>query len=384
MEINNKFRLSQESSFINNILLDDKEFFEKDLFHKIDHEKLIKLSCEYRIEPVLYDFIVGNGLIKSFKNKHIEFLRKAINTRSITRLLIIDEIKKISKILNQNNIDHVFLKGASFINYEFAKNRTIRDIDILINHNDVIDIIRIMELNEYKHNIKNNFDFGKNYSLPAIFSKNSMPIEFHYKIFRHSDKNVCCLSNGMALSKILDKNFDLYVPRPEFLILHLIYHSSKKGYYNNGPNIIWDLRNIFKNFNIDTSYLINKSKENDLFDELISFLHLSKINNIANTFDLNAIKRSKIINMYLYLPQLNKNIIDIHNIHGFSQKISFLYEQHKNKNNNEKFFPKFFSFLLYILKLIKIYKAEIISLMTGKKEINQRSELLKKIDELRL
>ena len=119
--------------------------------------------------------------------------------------------------------------------YLDISDRSIRDIDILIDKKDIRLVIDLLK--EHKYSFKgNSFIYGHNvYDIKPIYDSSNVVIEIHHQ---------ATLNQKCQLTKQLLKNKENILA--EDLFLHLIYHASAKQGFDVGVQIFADLIAILK------------------------------------------------------------------------------------------------------------------------------------------
>ena len=169
---------------------------------------------------------------------------------------LIEEVLDISKILNNNDINHSFLKGSSNIFskiYTSNAERMVGDIDILVEKNKINEAFKILTKEGYRKSSKFNFLNETSRHLPRLISKNKLfAVELHRRI---TDKDIY---KNIKSEKILTKSIrvgGVMIPSEFDQLLVNIYNYQ-----------INDNGHIFHNLSIrnyyDTKLILNKIKMN--------------------------------------------------------------------------------------------------------------------------
>ena len=178
-------RISKEKKFVLKVLFSSEKINKKE-FDNLDYNKIVKLASKQLILPALY--------VKLKKKKYLKFLKKelvfylkyihGLNYQRNKKFLM--EVKQISKLFNNNNIDHVFLKSAAYLlmgTYSNIGERMIGDIDILVHSNDINQAGFVLEKNGYFD--INNIDFfpeESHHNIRKIHKKNIFAVEIHKRL----------------------------------------------------------------------------------------------------------------------------------------------------------------------------------------------------------
>ena len=175
-----------------------------------------------------------------------------------------DEVQKKrleDKCKNRNLWPGLFKKIFLYLNLEFyseLSERPIRDVDLLVKEEQLNKLLEILKENNYFFENKkidlSSFSYNsKRYDVPPITNKSGIRIELHIRLL---DEEIDP-DNGFAKESILTSvkyqqgNTEINLMAYEFLILHLIYHSTLKEYFDNGMISLLDLAKISSKCNID-------------------------------------------------------------------------------------------------------------------------------------
>lgn len=226
-------------------------------------ENLIKYLIKSRVDSFFYSFVKKNGLLHLLSNSELQLLIKTSSFKNFRYILTLQSAINISKKLKENNIPHVFLKGIALSNLISFYNHPLRDIDILIPHefiDESIDKIRSLNFKsaENQSDIKNvvtNDPFI--YDLPQLKNEQDIFLEIHYKIVTGHSEKKCKFSRDLINNRLLKNIFneELNVPSNEFLLLHYIYHGTRKGSFDVGASAILNIFLILRYLEIDYTLL---------------------------------------------------------------------------------------------------------------------------------
>lgn len=189
--------MSPEMQFLISILFSKK--INKQNFKNVNFDKLIFLASSQLVLPLFYKKLINNKIKSSIKKKFIKYLKEIYLINSNRNRELIKEIAYISKILKQNKINHVFIKGAALAISKLSKQigiRMIGDIDILVKKNDFDRTVKILKKNKYQNN-KFFYNFFDTHHYPRLTRKNKLfAVEIHNNI---SNKNKI-----LKVEKIID------------------------------------------------------------------------------------------------------------------------------------------------------------------------------------
>lgn len=258
-----------------------------------ERKEFFKIINESRLEIYLYNFFKKNYLDSS-KINEFSSVKKNSELNSAQSISIVVSTIQLNKILNDAKIEFIFLKGAHLLTryYKDLSLRPTRDIDILVKPSDIEKVVNILIESGYKFEESFNKQYFKlnsqyGYDIPAISDPDGVRIEVHHRIESKVQNQKCKFFLEFFQNK---KNYklsslDAYFLCDEDLIMHLIYHATKKQGPDVGLIFILDLKKIFSNTNLDLNKLINKSKQYNIY---IEFAYVIKIIDIF--YDLEIIK----------------------------------------------------------------------------------------------
>ncbi len=303
----------REKDLIYSLIFDEYEKFEEIILKKnINYKRVISIISSNRIE-----YFILNKLNSSFRSyllpiNFLKELKKNYFIKSIPTLKNIEKVFQLSEKLLRSNIQHVFLKGISLYDQNEIYMRPMRDIDILVNPIDIPKVIGIANsLNFNFRNIK--IDLSDNYiknsslyDLPLMEDNNGVFLEIHFRITTDTEK--CFLLEALFEKKRLIKvhNNEVCVPCFDSLFTHLVFHSSKKGYFDVGLMALVDLIQIFDK--VDRNEVLKISKNIELQEMTELFIELIESNKIKNLTLNDKVEKLKEV---LIFPALNSKITEI-------------------------------------------------------------------------
>ena len=336
---------------------------------------IFKYSIENRIDQELLKVL-------SFANSKVidtdlKALREINHIRSIRSLRLLNKAISFGSMLTAEKINYVFLKGVSFHNIEKKYMRAMRDIDVLIDVKDIPKSIKIAKKNgfKFKHNQEYDPQMVLNadgfYGLPAMIDSNDDVLEIHYRILAN-DKDVSCkLTKSMLLNKkgITYSGNEIYVPPNEENLLHLIYHSSKKGLFDAGISTVMDISKFKKQFKISSERLYSLSKN-------INMMQLTK--------KYMEIKNHSELKKIYFFPVINKKISEIHLEIGLLNKVKKIIKKAYAPKNfikrefgyKDGFFNEFFYRIVRFFRQIKQFAYLILVSFRDTKLIRKRNDLI--------
>ena len=199
--------------------------------------------------PAIYCRLKAKQLLHLLPEELINYLEEITNINRSRNLRILNQVHSISQILNQHNIDHVFLKGTALLAsgyYNDEGERMIGDIDILVEKSEVYNAFDILKNSGY------NKTFGFAYNkkdfrhLDRLISENELAaIELHTELL---NKRHWPLLNMPSILKSKKIKNTIPIPNTHDLSQHLIlsWQLNDKGHYYNMISLksIYDLISI--------------------------------------------------------------------------------------------------------------------------------------------
>lgn len=312
-----------EKDFIYSLIFEEHEkFIEIISNNTVNFERIVSIINFNRIEYFVLNKLNSTFRTNKLPKDFLEQLEKYHFKKAIPTLKIIEKVFLLSEHLQESNLEHVFLKGISLHDQNKIFIRPMRDIDVLVNKEDITEAISLAKFLGFKfknesteptNSYINNSSF---YDLPLMTDENGVFLEIHFRITTESDH--CPLKDNFFESKRLIKihGKNIYTPCPEVLFAHLIYHASKKGNFDVGPLALVDLLQLFdevnKNEVLKISDLLEMRKISELFFELVEF---SKNKEITISEDAEKLKE------VLIFPSLNSKITEILMQESFSKML---------------------------------------------------------------
>lgn len=279
-------------------------------------QEFINLSTSHGVLPLVYH------TLKNYQEnipKDIFQQIKLINLDIVKQnMLMTSELIKVMKLLEENDIEAIAFKGPTLaqIAYGDITLRQYNDLDILVEIKDIKKISKILGENNYKIKISTSFldnklYLDKNSDLSFYNIKNNLLIEVHWKLFRNQ------FSQKVDLDKVLYNSKEMFINNKkinifsdEVLLVYLCMHGSKHRW----ERIEWivDIDKLIRNSSkIDWPYIFELSKlfECDIMLNLGLYLTSKYFKtNIPDNLNLS------IENTILYKKLDNRVNIEINNI----------------------------------------------------------------------
>ncbi len=290
----------------------------KNLIKEIkDWDNFIYIAMCHGLFPLVYktlkdyDILVPSDKLNIMKLKKLQILKQ--------NMLMTAELVKITKLLEENNIEVISFKGPTLsqLAYGDIVSRQYSDLDLLVKDSNVYEVVKVLNLNKYKVDLdlailKNEalLEVGSDCSL---FTNNNIHIELHWKLFRKLiNDNFDQYSIWENISNINLNSQNIKTLDINLYLLYLCVHGSKH---------LWERVEWIT----DVDRIINKYKIN--WEDL---LKLSKKLKVRNMFLLGLL-----ISNSLYKTKLDQLI---HNEIKMYQNFDIVLNDIFKSINNEHFY----------------------------------------------
>jgi hypothetical protein len=225
---------------------------------------LMGMVGQHRLGPYLYwrltreldDRAVPQSVHAQLEN---QFRHSVLRSLRMQR-----ELVQLHRILDEAGFPYIALKGAylAFNCYPHAAMRPMRDVDVLVPHDQALDVFKLLlehgyqQDESYKGNLDTLLQVGKH--LPHLISPfGQIIIELHYRLStpaqQGGNQNLQSTDEGLWSRRI---SCDLAGSSIPFLsvtdlLLHLCVHAVYDHVLNNGPLTISDLSYLIRKQDID-------------------------------------------------------------------------------------------------------------------------------------
>lgn len=289
---------SFEFKIIIKLIFQNKLISKKEI-KKISLDKLIIISSNHQIVPLLFLKLKQKNILKYFENEFVNYIRTIYNINRERNLVLLQEVDFLSKLFNKYKIDYVFMKGsAMLINkmYDDVGERMVGDIDFLFNKKDIKKLNEVLAKNNYFPIKYEYYDYNHRHQ-PRLVNKNKLfAIEAHTEIINKPNKIIS--TKDIILEKH-ETNL-MYIPSVDTILINNILNMQVNDLGDISLN--FSLKNIYDTILCDKE-IINLNKLNGkVFSNY--FYILSKINvETKNNFDKKA---NLIFKSRFYFKYFNK------------------------------------------------------------------------------
>lgn len=143
---------------------------------RVHWEQFIRLSSDHLVAQTIYTKFKNHNLLNELPGVLVDFLEEIYNLALTRNRLIFSQIKEITRLLNEHDIEPLFLKGAGNLIdniYDDPGERILGDIDFLVREVDYLKAARLLE--------------NEGYSPPEVFWGDIHSMK-HYPRLNHPDK----------------------------------------------------------------------------------------------------------------------------------------------------------------------------------------------------
>ena len=258
---------------------------------------LVSLSKEFQ----LIGFIASTYRL-SDRKEHAELnsIRKLFIAKKI---MMVHDLRLICSTFKKKRINYCILKGPALdiSNVYDASTRFFRDLDILVAKEDLELAFKTLNDIGYKYMNKfarNSCNFlGNHHHLPIMLNQNNTFVELHHRATLPRHYKECPITEKILKEKISCN--EIFIPSPEALIGHTLYHGVIQHEYSIGPVILFDIKGIMRKYDLE-------HQEHNSYASLLKLeLEFKKINELLVDID----NKDEIENFNERLNNIRQNII---------------------------------------------------------------------------
>ena len=213
---------------------------------KHDWEKFCHTAGSYWLLPYLHH-VLESANLKKLAPEQVQTEILVVSQLAEKRNQRIKlQLEQVINTLNQNNIQPLLLKGASYLMRPFSeiqKFRMISDIDLFIPESSLHSTIEALIREGYQ--FSNFLPDGTDYHLDPILKKD-MParVELHLQPLATSASTLINAENAWENAKRIEQNkLSYFIFKPEFRIIHQFAHAQLHS--RDYANVRLDLRQLF-------------------------------------------------------------------------------------------------------------------------------------------
>ncbi|NRD23253.1 nucleotidyltransferase family protein [Winogradskyella litoriviva] len=225
--------------------------------------------------PAVYCRLKARKLLHLLPKELTVYLEEISTVNRNRNKSILKQVLFISKVLNDNNIAHVFLKGTALLaagKYNDIAERMVGDIDILVEKSQIHEAFDILKSSGYNKTFGYAYETKHFRHLDRLISEDELAaIEIHSDLLIKKFRHLINLSTLLKTRVIIN---NVAIPNSYYLSLHQIWswQLNDRGHYYNFPSIkvLYDV------------IVVNSHKDNDFISNVLklnygqSFLELGK------------------------------------------------------------------------------------------------------------
>ncbi len=208
----------------------------KDLIcQSLNWEKILDSAFSHGIAPLLYQNLKNIPESHLIPQDVMDKLKKAYHGNVARNMFLYEELKRILEEFQETGVEAILLKGAALAKavYRDIGLRPMVDIDLLVKQRDLTHVKKIMSDLRYVHTADSTSEkwYEENHHhLPLyIHPEKSVVVEVHRNISGHSFHiNIEEWWERITLVRI--GNFQVRIPSPEDMVMHLCIHLFNHGY----------------------------------------------------------------------------------------------------------------------------------------------------------
>ena len=194
-----------------------------------DLENFVQLCSDHLIIPAIYLQLKAHNLLTYLPEEYIQALKEIYDLNCKRNRQILKQIDAITAVLNQENIQPVFLKGtANLLDgvYSDLGERMIGDIDFLVKEDEYLKAAYLLEAQGYSNTRTRYFDVFRFKHYPSLAkSDEPVAVEIHRMVFEKKFSRGFDTGLIFSQKKTLPGKEDLFVPSDEHKLIHTFIHS---------------------------------------------------------------------------------------------------------------------------------------------------------------
>ena len=220
----------------------------------------------------------------------VEPLKKLHKDNAIRNVKLFSELKKILAAFNQDGIEPTLLKGSYLapVIYGNLADRVLRDIDILVNIENIEQSQSVLEALGYTQPEDKRMTFASSEDKAAFFSmykhlypfqKNGVWLEIHTTIVNKNDPEIDIKTLTDRAIEISIFNQKVKIFKPEDFLFHLCLHLAYQDKFTNGLQALVDISNLYKHHysDMDIDATITMAKRFNCINGILLTLDLCEM-----------------------------------------------------------------------------------------------------------
>jgi len=288
-----------------------------------DWDAIVIEGSRHLVLPAIYCRLKAKGLLNVLPEELNIYLEEITSINRNRNEAILRQVNSISELLNEHDIDHVFLKGSALLIlgcYVDNAERMIGDIDVLVSLEQLEKAYHLIRDDGYEQIEQTLGDqFFEHKHLPRLKPKHHIcAVELHRKLF------VSYSHNELISENILNRKIKIdgiYIPSQKHLLMHNIlnFQINDKGALFNSISFrsTYDTISLKRDYTDNLNWYQNKNfkeyfKYNSLFFNDIKLWTKAK-SNFSTDFYLFKLKHiqfyqfwNKVLTFSSFMPILLK------------------------------------------------------------------------------
>jgi len=296
-------KISREERFLINVLFKERKDIKKEIdLEKIDYELLVKIASGHLMLPSFYVNLKNKGFIDLIPSDLKMYLKEIFTINKNRNQVLLNEAKEISEILIINDINHVFVKGTSYIFnniYDDIGERMVGDIDFLVSKKDFTKTIELLKKLNYRGS-KPMTSYAKHYGRLVNIEK-IFAVEIHIGLLSKEYNKK--MTPEFILKNKVNLNNKIYTPNNEQELLYNIYNFQINDYGSN--KLSYSYRSFYDTFMLikHPKTNLNKIKTDNYIN---NYLMIAKELRILN-FEFSKIHKKK-LNLFRFKLKTSKKL----------------------------------------------------------------------------
>ncbi len=229
----------------------------------------------HRLKTRNLDRLIPADILKTIRTEYFECAWRNNN--------LYNDLSKILKALQQENIPVILLKGAHLaqIVYSNIALRPMSDIDILVKKNDLPKAKKLLLGLGYSP--FNEIDIAtacaSSQHLPPMVKQDAPPVELHWTIENPTRPFTIDIEGLWQRARPVSvAGVDTLTLSPEDLLLHLCLHTSAHHQYSNGLRAFCDIRETIRHYRDEINWeeLVRRVRQWGVGNAVYLTLHFAK------------------------------------------------------------------------------------------------------------
>jgi len=200
------------------------EQLQKDLNENPNWDAMVSTGSKHLMLPAIYCRLWQKDLLKYLPEELTMYLKEVTDLNRDRNTRLLEEAQQVSKLFDEHQIVHVYLKGIALIAgdyFEDIAERMIGDIDILIASDQLDKAFDLLVAQGYDDFIKFNYEVKNYRHYPRQIAAHRLgAIELHGQLLKHGFNHLMA-SEIVLANKQLGQQIP--IPNTEHLIRNAIY-----------------------------------------------------------------------------------------------------------------------------------------------------------------